>query len=193
MRQAHPGPDEPPYHSFGEKLRDAQRYSRDEQIPWTVLVDDLQGTVHQIYGGLADPTYLIDREGRIAFYNMWTHVPTLYAAIQSLLWQGGAGVVRGGMTRAPHLGPSLTDGWRALSRGLPQSVSDLMLAGPGTPALIWLGHQLRPLLSPLTLREKPVPMPAKAAVMAGGALAVALGARWILMRRHVVSGRKMLR
>lgn len=158
-----------------------------------MLVDDLQGTVHQIYGGLADPTYLIDREGRVAFYNMWTHVPTLYRAIQALLAQGGTGVVRGGLARAPHLGPSLTDGWRALSRGLPQSVSDLMMAGPGSPALIWLGHQLRPLLAPLTLREKPVPAPVKVALLIGGGSALLLGTRWVRMRLRASGAETPLR
>lgn len=182
IRQAHPGPEEPAYRSAEDKLQDAQRYHRTEGIPWRVLVDDLRGTTHQAYGGLADPTYLIDREGRVAFYNMWTYVPTLYKAIRAVLAQGGSGVVGGGLTHAAHLGPSLTDGWRGISRGLPQSFYDLMLAGPGTPTLIWLGHQLRPVLAPLTLREKPLPVPVKAALIAGGAVAVVLGVTWMLDR-----------
>ncbi len=78
IRQAHPGPDVPPYKSFNQKMYDAHRYKQDDGIPWTVLADDLQGTVHQVYGGLADPTYLIDADGRVAYYDMWTHAPTLY-------------------------------------------------------------------------------------------------------------------
>jgi hypothetical protein len=63
----------------------------DGAIPWTVLVDDLYGTVHRDYGMLADPTYLVGTDGRVSFYNYWTHVPTLYRAIQSLLATGGRG------------------------------------------------------------------------------------------------------
>ena len=72
IRQAHPGPGAGPYRSFEEKLQDAERYQREEGIPWVILVDDLEGTVHRTYGGLADPTYLIDRDGRVAYYNLWT-------------------------------------------------------------------------------------------------------------------------
>lgn len=180
IRQAHPGPDEPPYRTFSEKFRDARRYQRDEGIPWVVLADDLAGTVHQVYGGLADPAYLIDRDGRVAFYDMWTDVPSLYEAIAELLAQDGRGVVRSGMKRRPAITPALTDGWRGIRRGLPQSALDLMVAMPGTPLALWLGCQLKPLLAPLTLREKPLPPAARAAV-AGSWLAVA-GLLWGIRR-----------
>src|SRR5438552_1856530 len=82
------------YRTLEEKRRDAMRYREDEGIPWTLLVDDLEGTVHQVYGGLADPTYLIDRDGRVAYYNMWSYMPSLHQAIGDLLAQGERGVVR---------------------------------------------------------------------------------------------------
>lgn len=181
IRQAHPGPNARPYHTFDQKLRDAQAYQREEGIPWPVLVDDLAGTVHQIYGGLADPTYLIDVDGRVAFYNMWTYAPSLHDAIEGLLGQGGRGVVLGGMRRTPNLGPTMTDGWRALRRGFPTSVLDMELATPGSASGAWLGHQLRPLIAPLTLRAEPLPASARIGLTLG-AVAVALGARWATRR-----------
>lgn len=95
IRQAHPGPDVPAYQNFEQKMQDAERYQREDGIAWTVLVDDLEGTTHQVYGGLADPTYLIGTDGRIAFYNMWTHAPTLHEALEELLKQGWRGAVKG--------------------------------------------------------------------------------------------------
>jgi hypothetical protein len=177
IRQAHPGPKEPPYESFDQKMEDAQRYGREEQLPWPVLVDDLAGMVHQVYGGLADPTYLIDTDGRVAFYNMWTHVPTLYEAIQALLKQDGRGVVNGGIDHVPHLLPSMTDGWKGLRRGLPQSLIDIETAGPGTGVGPWLGYQIRPLLAPLTLRAKPLPTPVKIVLTVAAVALLVLGAR----------------
>jgi hypothetical protein len=174
IRQAHPGPDEPPYRSFEEKFRDAEAYQRAERLPWTLLVDDLQGRVHQAYGGLADPTYLIGTDGRVAFYNMWTSVPRLYEAISTLLEQGGSGVVADGLDRGLHLFPALVDGWRALARGLPQSFTDMMIAAPGMSAAVWLGYQLRPILAPLALRARPVPAGARAALAAGAVLTMGL-------------------
>lgn len=177
IRQAHPGPNARPYHTFEQKLHDAERYKREEGIPWPVLVDDLEGTVHQAYGGLADPTYLIDRDGRVAFYNLWTHAPTLYEAITALMRQGGRGVVRGGIDPMLHVLPALTDGWNGIRRGLPQSVIEMELAAPGSGIGLWLGHKLRPVLAPVTLRARPLPASARLGLAAGLGLALALAVR----------------
>jgi hypothetical protein len=182
IRQAHPGPEVPPYVHFDDKVKDAQQYQREHEIPWTVLVDDLQGTVHQAYNGLADPTFLIDAEGRVAFVNALTHAPTLHRAIETLIVQGSLGVVDSGWDRVPRLGPTLTDGWKGLRRGLPQSLIDIELAGPGSGIGSWLGHQLRPALAPLTLRSTPLPAAIRIGLNAAGLLAGLLAMRWLFGR-----------
>lgn len=173
----------PPYQTEEQKRHDAGRYVREESIPWPVLIDDLRGTTHQVYGGLADPTYVLDTEGRVAYYNMWTHAPTLHQTIQALLAQEGRGVVNGGIDHWLHPGAAMTDGWRGLRRGLPQSFLDLMLAAPGSPASAWLGYQIRPLLAPLTLRATPLPDTAKLGLAFGAGLVIGLTARWLTTRK----------
>jgi hypothetical protein len=171
VRQGHPGPGVRPYRTFEEKARDAERYKRDEEIPWAVLIDDLEGTVHRQYGLIADPAYLIGIDGRVAFYNYWTHVPTLHKAVQRLIAADGATVV--GEHRTPHPLAILTDGWRALRRGLPQSFVDLETAMPGAASGPWLGYQMRSVLAPVALTSHPWPARRKI----GAALVlVALGA-----------------
>ncbi|MDQ3687441.1 MAG: hypothetical protein M3430_17845 [Acidobacteriota bacterium] len=177
IRQAHPGPKVPPYRSFEQKMGDAEKFKREDGIPYTVLADDLQGTVHQVYGGLADPTYLIDAGGSVSFYNMWTHAPTLHEAIEELLGRGGRGVVKGGTDRVPHLLATIAGGWRGLRRGLPQSFIELETSAPGMATGPWLGYRLRPLLAPIALRAKPLPAPVKIGLAAGAATLLILGAR----------------
>jgi hypothetical protein len=178
VRQAHPGPGVESYRTFEEKVRDAEDYQRIEGINWPVLVDDLAGSVHQAYGGLSDPSYIIDIDGRVAFYNHWNNAPSLHAALDALRGQSWRGVVRGGVERTPHVGAAFTDGWRGLRRGTPDSVIDMELATPGSGFGIWLGHQLRPLLGPVTLRSRPLPPVASAAIALGvGVVAGALAAR----------------
>lgn len=182
IRQAHPGPGVPPYHNFAEKLADAERYQREEGVPWPVLVDDLEGSTHQEYGNLADPTYLVGTDGRVSYYNMWTYTPSLYQAIEALLAQNGQGVVLEGVNQLPHMLPALTTGWRGLRRGLPQSLVELELATPGAGAGVWLGYQFRKVLSPLTQRARPLPTGVKVGLAVGAAAALALGARSLLSR-----------
>jgi len=189
IRQAHPGADVPAYHSFEQKMRDAESYRREDGIGWSVLVDDLEGTTHQVYGGLADPTYLIDADGRVAFYNMWTHAPTLHEALEELQQQGWRGEVKGGVHQTPHLLPSMTDGWKGLRRGWPQSFIELETSMPGMASGPWLGYQLRPLLAPLTLRSKPLPPSAKLGLTAGAAALLFLGVRSLRSRLAADSGR----
>ena len=179
IRQAHPGPGVRPYERFADKLVDAQRYKEDEGIPWPVLADDLAGTVHQVYSGLADPTYLIDADGRVAYFTMWTHAPNLNEAIAALLEQGGRGVVNGGVDHVIHLLPSMTDGWKGIRRGLPQSYTDLETAAPGMGAGIWLGYQLRPLLAPVTLRSESLSPTGRAVVFLGAATLAIVAVRAI--------------
>ncbi|HSF34406.1 MAG TPA: hypothetical protein VLK82_28600 [Candidatus Tectomicrobia bacterium] len=184
VRQAHPGPGVPAYQSFEQKWLDARRYQLEEAIPWTVLIDDLEGTIHRAYGGLADPTYLLDAEGHVAYYNMWTHVPVLHRAIAMLLGQGGRGVVMRGIDNRPHFFASITDGWRALRRGLPQSFIDLESSAPMLASGTWVGHRLRPLLAPLAIRTKPLPGPVRFGFGVGVVLCVA-GIRRLSRARYV--------
>ena len=178
LREAHPGGERPAYRSDAAKLTAARDYRRDEAIPWPVLVDDLAGTTHQAYGGMADPVYLIDADGRVAFYGMWTHAPSLKGAIDDLLARGGRGVPpAGGLDRTPHIVASFVDGWRGLSRGGWRGVLDFELAVPGSGTLTFLGNLARPLLAPLVLRTTPLPVAARCA-LGGGAAAVALGVWW---------------
>ena len=181
VRQAHPGERRPAYHTYDQKLADAREFQQQEGLAWPVLVDDLAGTVHQVYSGLADPTYLLDADGRVAYFVMWTHAPGLDRAIAALLAQGGRGIVAGGIDHVPHLTPSLTDGWKGIRRGLPQSFLDLETAAPGMASGIWLGYRLRPVLAPLTLRARPLPTVVGAALVAGVGAVVA-GAWWLRRR-----------
>jgi multicopper oxidase len=171
VRQAHPGSGAPAYASFAQKRADAAHYKSAHSIPWPVLVDDLSGTVHQAYGRLTDPSYVIDCEGRVAFYNLGTNVPALGVALQQLAVQDGRGIVAGGLTRKPGLLPVVANGWPAIRRGLPQSALDLMVTVPGAPIVLWVGHLLRPVLRPLSRRTRRVPrrvqIAAIAAVIAG--------------------------
>lgn len=183
VRQAHPGADWPTYHTFEEKLLDARRYVREEGIPWPVIVDDLEGTVHQAYGGMADPTYLIDTAGRVSLYQLWTYAPVLHEAVEQLLEQGGRGIAMGGVDRMPHFGPALTAGWRGLKRGFPRSVVEMEMAGPGSAVGVAAGRLLKPVVGPLTLRAKPLSREAKIGLAVGAAGLAFLGTRALLRRR----------
>ncbi len=172
VRQAHPGPSEPAYASEGQKMADAERYQRTEHIPWPVVVDDVEGTVHRTYGGLSNPSYLIGTDGRVSFYAPVTGAPRLHRALEELVAGGGRGVVSGGIDLVPHLLTTFIEGWRAVERGRPQSTDDLSRALPGGVSLLLAGRAVRPVLAPLVLRARPLPSRTRAALL--GVVAIAL-------------------
>jgi hypothetical protein len=148
-----------------------------------VLVDDYAGTTHRVYSReMADPSFLIDSDGRVAFYGMWTHAPTLKRAIDELLAQGGRGVVAGGIDRTPHLLASFVDGYRGPRRGGKRAVLEYDLAGLGAGTLSFLGNKAKPVLAPLALRAAPLPASARLGLGIGLVAAAALGVA--LMRRR---------
>ena len=182
VRQEHPGERRGPYRTYEEKVQSAHEYEREEGIAWTVLVDDLAGMVHEAYGGAAAPLYLIDATGRVAFYGVLAHAPTLKRAIDELLAKEGHGITSGDVDHWPHVFASLVDGWRGPRRGGLRAVLDYELAVPGAATLTFLGHLAKPVLSPLALRSTPLPVSARLTLGSGLIATTALGA-WLLRRR----------
>lgn len=163
IRQAHPGEKRGRYLNYEGKLRSAQEYKQLEDIAWPVLVDDYDGTVHRIYSQeMADPSFLIDAEGRIAFYCMWTHAPSLKPAFDELVAKNGVGApVAGGIDKVPHLFASFVDGVRGPQRGGKRAVREYTTGGFGAGVLSLAGNKAKPVLGPLALRAEPLPVAVK--------------------------------
>ncbi len=184
IRQAHPGELRGTYRAYEEKLEGTREGKREEGIPWTVLVDDYAGTWHRAYSSeMTDPVFLIGGDGRVSFYLMWAHAPTLKRAIDELLKRGGRGVVAGGINRVPHLFVSFVNGYHGLGRGGKRAVREYNTGALGAGALAFLGSKARPVLTLIALRSEPLPKGARLALIGGAAIA-ALGARSLLLRRR---------
>lgn len=77
IREAHPGEIYGPHTSMEQKLAHARAFREQRQIKRPILVDDLQGTAHHLYGLVPNMTYVIARGGRILFRSDWTDPPTI--------------------------------------------------------------------------------------------------------------------
>jgi hypothetical protein len=184
VRQAHPGERRGPYRSFNEKMADAHLYQQEEGIPWTVVVDDLEGTVQRAYAGMCAPAYLIDAEGTVAFYGMWGQAPALRIAMDDLLAHGGVGAPAGqGIDRMPHLAGAIVYGRGGPARGGRRALIDLELGFPGAFLLMSVAGFLRPLLAPFVLRTGPLPAHMRFLLLAG-VVAGAAGLGGLLRRRR---------
>lgn len=129
VREAHPGEKLPAHASMQQKVRAAEKFREEEDIQMPIIVDDLDGTIHREYGKLPNPTYVIDKSGRVAFRSLWTRPPIVEDALEELLGrQSESGedhaVVNGGEDTTMPSTYAMLHTYRALERGGRRSIHD---------------------------------------------------------------------
>ena len=129
VREAHPGEELGPHQDMREKVQAAEMLREEEDVEMPIIVDDLNGRIHKKYGKAPNPTYLIDRSGRIAFRMLNTNANVLGEAIEELMErQEERGtdhvIVRGGEYQGIPKASALLHTHRALKRGGRKSIDD---------------------------------------------------------------------
>jgi len=71
IREAHPGSKTPAQRTMGDKLENAKKMQTLYHETRTILVDDIQGTAHQLYGSMPNMVYVIDTDGTVLFRANW--------------------------------------------------------------------------------------------------------------------------
>lgn len=71
VREAHPGENIVQPDTFDEKLEHARAMKKQFDIPFSVAVDDIDGTLHRALDTKPNAAYLIDIDGTIAFRSLW--------------------------------------------------------------------------------------------------------------------------
>ena len=128
VREAHPGERTPEHRSFEEKLVRAKRFKEEERDNRTVLVDELEGTIHKQYGLFPNFVYVIDADGRVAFRRPWNVPERLDEALEA--------IVEKKMIKFPEAYelPKLRNvGFRAIRRAGWRAIWDIVLNFPRGP------------------------------------------------------------
>ena len=94
-REAHPGENYPAHQTLEQKLDHARSLKKVLDVQRPILVDDVEGTGHKLYGALPNMTYVIDRGGKVLFRSDWTDPPTIEKVCgwhpSTPIWLGTAG------------------------------------------------------------------------------------------------------
>jgi peroxiredoxin len=188
VREAHPGERIPAHGSMEEKTRAATMLREQEEIQMPIVVDELRGPIHREYGKLPNPTFLIDKSGRIAFRALWTQPDIIEDALEALLErQRGRGVehaiVNGGEDRSLPVSYAVVHAYRVLERAGEKSLADFRKA---------LGVRGRVVLAASRIAEPIALNPGKAfaaAGIAGGVVTAGLLAGLKLRERRFASRR----
>ncbi len=142
VREAHPGEEIPAHESMDDKIRAAEILRDEEDVEMPIVIDDVRGTIHKKYSKLPNPTFLIDKSGRVAFRCLWTQPVVVEDALEELLErQRDRGVdhvvVHGGEHTSMPMSYAVIHSYRALERGGDKSLNDFRdaMGMPGRVAL----------------------------------------------------------
>ncbi len=129
VREAHPGEKRPAHDSWETKVEAAEAFREEEDIDIPIIADELNGKIHKKYGSLPNPTYIIDKEGKVAFRSLWTRPRVIAKALDELIRvqeEDGedSAVVLDGEDTKPPLTYALLHTHRALERGGDQAIDD---------------------------------------------------------------------
>ena len=83
-REAHPGEITPAHRSDTDKVAAASLLAQEEQLGRTVLVDDVEGTVHAAYGQAWDAVFVLDAEGRVVLRRAWNDPEQVGAVLSAI-------------------------------------------------------------------------------------------------------------
>ena len=140
VREAHPGEVIPAHRTMREKTEAARLLRDEEDMHMPIVVDDLRGSIHRKYSRLPNPSFLVDKTGRVAFLSLWSKPDAIGAAINELLElqqerRVDHAIVHGGQDLSMPVPYSALSAYRALERGGKQSLSDFRQA-LGLPARV---------------------------------------------------------
>lgn len=175
VREAHPGERYPQPEEMDRKIRHARDYREREDIGWTIVVDDVEGSLHRALDEKPNSAYLVDRDGTVLFRSLWSND-------EAVLREGLESVAAGGRPepgeREPRLKPMLTGAgemYRILGMAGEEARRDVRREVPPMYLMARTADLFRP-LPPMTRTL------AAGAVM-GVALGVVIGAAAYAWRR----------
>jgi peroxiredoxin len=128
-REAHPGDQIRAHHSMKDKIKAAERFRDEEDVQMPIILDDLKGTIHKKYTKLPNPTFIIDKSGRVAFRSLWTRPGVVEDALNELLGRQQErgvehAVVNGGEDSSMPSTYAALHTHRALERGGRKAIRD---------------------------------------------------------------------
>jgi hypothetical protein len=125
-REAHPGEVTSEHRSLEAKRAAARRLVDEEPVGRTILIDDLDGSVHRRYGSAWDSVYVLDASHRVVLRQAWTH-PDAVEAVLAELAAGASVTPRESTDMAPPPGGPMGHG---LLRGGKRALVDFYETAP---------------------------------------------------------------
>lgn len=125
VREAHPGQHIGAHRDPAQKAAAARIVADAEHEGRTMLIDDLAGTAHRLYGAMPNTVHVIDADGTVVFRAMWNDPAAVEAVLRRMLIGQDTAAVR---ARFRPSGPATL--LRVLRRAGWRAVWDFVVAFP---------------------------------------------------------------
>lgn len=147
-REAHPGEYYPQPHTYEQKAEHAQVMRDIHDLPWPVVVDDINGTLHRSLDSKPNTAYLIDMKGDIAFRALWASDEShIREAIQQVIIGERPSLLQSNATMGP-LARALGYIPEVLTLAGPQAKRDMIRSVPPMVLMGWFAGRFRSLPKP---------------------------------------------
>lgn len=145
VREAHPGDNYPQPDTFERKLTHARDYAQRDDISWTVMVDDVDGTLHRQLDPKPHAAYLVGSNGKVVFRTLWANEESVLREALSAVADGRQPENR---ERQPRVRPMLRgtgEMWRTWEQAGGHAKTDVLRQAPPVYVSARIAHLLRPL------------------------------------------------
>ena len=174
VREAHPGENYDQVETLEQKLDHARALQESDGLPWTVAVDDVDGSLHRALDPKPNAAYLVDADGVIAFRSLWAgDEKGLRRALRSLL-RGESPRKRQSTAMLGPLAQGMGRFPEVLRRAGRRAQLDVLKAAPP----IALASRLTPLFGALPARGRGAAAMASVGLLSAATFALILG--WVM-------------
>lgn len=89
VREAHPGERQRQHSSIEEKITAAMKTTKIyNEFHRTILIDDVYGTAHNLFGSMPNSIYVIDTDSHVLFKSAWNNTNEIEQILQGIIVGG---------------------------------------------------------------------------------------------------------
>jgi len=145
VREAHPGEHHDQASVAEEKKEAARALKSRDRLPWTVAVDDPDGSLHQRLDEKPNAAYLADRNGTIVFRSLWAGDERGLGRALEAVAKGERPPEEESTRRLVPMARGVGTMREMTRRAGPRAQIDVWQAAPPMGLMAWLADQYRPL------------------------------------------------
>jgi hypothetical protein len=145
VREAHPGEDQDQHHDYQEKVQHARALQDRDRLPWRIVVDDIEGSLHKALDEKPNAVYLADRNGIIVYRSLWAGDEAGLARALEDVARGRRPQVQESTRRLGPMASGLGVMWETAGKAGPRARRDLWRSAPPMAATAWVADKYQPL------------------------------------------------